>query len=379
MALDIGGGLYSSSGGGTRFARDRPTRQKPARTVSTSSPRRVATTSSPAPRTQTRSQTRAPGAPGSGADDMERFLYALRMHESKGKNINNIGGHSSASGYYQYIDGTWGGYGGYKRAIDAPFEVQHRKAREDAQRAYSKYGEWDRVAMNHFYPALADNPRSDWNRVIGSGNPAAKDYVAMVMSRFDQRSGARTTPGQPVPFYEDRGTRGGVQAAGSPVSGLPAMPSFPARQVPSYPTTPAPLTSEMIASIAERRGLADRRFGETLATSEAEKQKLESAFEMFKSKLGRKTGEAKRDMGDALGARGLAFQPRFMGRGLRDLRNAHAESISQGENDMAERVSALEEAIRVAELDRDTELASIDRDKARFQTRLDSLLGALGG
>ncbi len=35
---------------------------------------------------------------------------------------------SSASGLWQIIDGSWGGYGGYGHAADAPWEVQNDKA-----------------------------------------------------------------------------------------------------------------------------------------------------------------------------------------------------------------------------------------------------------
>lgn len=36
--------------------------------------------------------------------------------------------HSSASGLWQFVDGTWAGYGGYAHAKDAPITVQNARA-----------------------------------------------------------------------------------------------------------------------------------------------------------------------------------------------------------------------------------------------------------
>lgn len=52
----------------------------------------------------------------------------IRARESGGNYATNTG--NGYYGAYQYNDGTWGGYGGYRHASDAPAEVQDAKAHE---------------------------------------------------------------------------------------------------------------------------------------------------------------------------------------------------------------------------------------------------------
>lgn len=65
----------------------------------------------------------------------QRSLEQIAQDESGG-NYTAQNPRSSASGKYQVLDGTWDGYGGYKRAKDAPPHVQEQWARE----AYAKSG-----------------------------------------------------------------------------------------------------------------------------------------------------------------------------------------------------------------------------------------------
>lgn len=78
------------------------------------------------------------------ADDLDRFLVALRTQESNGN--YQASNPSGASGAYQFLDSTWANYKGYKRAMDAPPAIQDERARQLAQSYYDQFGSWDAVA-----------------------------------------------------------------------------------------------------------------------------------------------------------------------------------------------------------------------------------------
>jgi hypothetical protein len=106
----------------------------------------------------------APDASGLTQDEV---IYGIMMQESDG-DYTAENPTSTASGAYQYIDGTWDGYGGYSRASDAPPEVQDLKMRADTQAAYERQGDWERVIAAHFAgEGRQDGPKSNWNTAPG--------------------------------------------------------------------------------------------------------------------------------------------------------------------------------------------------------------------
>jgi hypothetical protein len=97
-------------------------------TTTTTAPRAVrprASRSWPRTRTPVPATSPKPGPPRPWEEVREHIAAC----ESSG-NPTARNPHSSASGLYQAIHGTWHGYGGYPSAADAPVEVQERHAAE---------------------------------------------------------------------------------------------------------------------------------------------------------------------------------------------------------------------------------------------------------
>jgi hypothetical protein len=131
---------------------------------------------------------------GSGRSAMDKFLFGLRMHESGGDYAAENGGtrgarggnDTSASGAYQYIDGTWARYKGYAYAAAAPAAVQDERARIDVGRYYDKYKDWRMVAAAHFRGEgwLKKNmDPSKWGGKGPGNNPSVNAYVKDVLQQ----------------------------------------------------------------------------------------------------------------------------------------------------------------------------------------------------
>lgn len=73
----------------------------------------------------------APGLCGPNVDASLAAIQATIRHLESGDDYTARAPGSSASGAYQFLDSSWGGYGGYARAYLAPPAVQDAKAAEN--------------------------------------------------------------------------------------------------------------------------------------------------------------------------------------------------------------------------------------------------------
>lgn len=112
---------------------------------------------------------------------LDEFMAAIRQVESGGRYAIGKNG-SGASGAYQFIDSTWGGFGGYSSAYLAPPEVQDERARQLMQAYYDQFGDWDHVAAAWIGgPGTAEKGPGAWGGIHDS-NMSVAAYVQRVRS-----------------------------------------------------------------------------------------------------------------------------------------------------------------------------------------------------
>ncbi len=124
---------------------------------------------------------------------VDDVMHGIMMQESGG-DYKAENPYETASGAYQYIDGTWNDYGGYHHASDAPPAVQDAKARSDLEAAYKRLGDWERVIASHFAGEDGQaGPKSDWNQVPHpeNHNPSIRQYVDGVEKFITEGQGAQ--------------------------------------------------------------------------------------------------------------------------------------------------------------------------------------------
>jgi cell wall-associated NlpC family hydrolase len=161
-----------------------------------------------------------------GGLDVETVMAGIREQESGG-DYRADNPTSTASGAYQYIDGTWDGYRGYAHAGDAPPEVQDERMRADVTAAYARLGDWERVIAAHFAGEGGQaGSKADWDVAPGTPanhNPTIRDYVDGVLGHIDALGppppATPTTPTTPTPAVATAETAYADIDHGAPLTG----------------------------------------------------------------------------------------------------------------------------------------------------------------
>lgn len=162
------------------------TEQKPAAAPPTASV-------TPTPSTEIKQATEGKGEGGNSAFDIDRTMAMIRRQES-----GSFGGNysadahkkskSTASGAYQFNNKTWAAVAKqhnigteYKRAVDAPREVQDALMRARLEALYAKHGSLEKVLMTHFTGNAAGKMSA--SAIRANGGLTGPQYVASIIQK----------------------------------------------------------------------------------------------------------------------------------------------------------------------------------------------------
>jgi hypothetical protein len=124
------------------------------------------------------------------------ILATIRTIESGGDYAAEAVG-STASGAYQFIDGTWNNYGGYTRAAQAPPEQQDQKAAELIRAVLVEHDHSvDAVPVVWYIGHLPDDGAAEWDTIPApnAGNVLTpREYQTKWMQEYEMQSAAADT------------------------------------------------------------------------------------------------------------------------------------------------------------------------------------------
>lgn len=130
-------------------------------------------------------------APGCGpGGDLAPILATIRALESAGGDYTAQAPRSTASGAYQFINGTWDGFGGYERARDAPPDVQDAKAAEEVRRILDAHsGDVSAVPVVWYIGSLPAPGSVRWEVVPSGGSNVLtpREYQTRWLAEYDRQ------------------------------------------------------------------------------------------------------------------------------------------------------------------------------------------------
>lgn len=126
--------------------------------------------------TATASKTATPAATGPVSAD--QLAEALALEESGNQNIVTKAKGSSASGYFQITDATWGKYKGYARAIDAPREIQKERATQLLSGYLTRFGGDVDMTLAAYYAGGGNSDAKLRSMITNNTNPTAGTQTA---------------------------------------------------------------------------------------------------------------------------------------------------------------------------------------------------------
>lgn len=138
------------------------------------------------------------GGNGSSASaacgELAVILDTIRTIESGG-DYSSPPNNGGASGAYQYIDSTWGGFDGYQSAYLAPPEVQDARAASDVQRILAEFGDVAFVPVVWYWPRAATDPSQlDIVPMPSAGNTlTVREYQTKWLAEYAVKSAAGTS------------------------------------------------------------------------------------------------------------------------------------------------------------------------------------------
>jgi hypothetical protein len=146
----------------------------------------------------------------------------------------------------------------------------------------------------------------------------------------------------------------------------------------SYPTVLPSLGAGDFAELAARRRNATRDVQHTEAQAAAGQGRVADKFSLFTADLDRSFGQKRTEVANRYGDRGMARQPRMIGRAFRSMRDDHAGALASGESAKAEELATLSAMVADARRRRENELALVDADEVRRRTDFNRLLTRIG-